>query len=394
MSKNIWIINQYAGSSKHGMTYRSFYLAKEFIKKHKVNVISASYSHVMSNPPSVNQRYSTENIEGVNFNWIKVPRYSNSKSLSRVLSMFIFLFRLFLFNTKKLNTPDVIIVSSISPFPIWKAYFWAKRYNAKLIFEVRDIWPLSVIELGGFSQYNPFVVLLQLTENFAYKVSDYVVSVLPKAFEHMKSHGLTVEKFKYIPNGIELKKYYSTPRQDMNFSIGYAGTLGIANALHYLIDAAELIREQPIFFHILGNGPEKENLKKIVQSKELSNVIFHDAIQKDKVMNFLTNMDVLFIGCNSSNIYRFGISPNKVFDYFYSAKPIIHSVDAGNDPVYDAKAGISVPPENPKEIANAILKIYNMSESERNELGKNGKEYVKKNHSYEQLAKQYEPLFD
>ena len=82
-----------------------------------------------------------------------------------------------------------------------------------------------------------------------------------------------------------------------------------------------------------------------------------------------------------------------MFDYLSSAKPIIHSVNAGNDPVYEAKAGISVPPENPEEIANAILKIYKMSQSERNELGQNGRAYVEKYHSYEQLAKQYEYLF-
>ena len=83
-----------------------------------------------------------------------------------------------------------------------------------------------------------------------------------------------------------------------------------------------------------------------------------------------------------------------MFDYLASAKPIIHSVYAGNDPVLEAKAGISVKPENPKEIVDAILKLYKMPESKRNELGQNGRVYVEKYHSYEQLAKQYEYLFN
>ena len=101
----------------------------------------------MSNPPSVSKTYTEENINGVEYLWLKVPVYKQSKSLSRLISMFIFLYRLFFLNVKKRDTPDVIIVSSTSPLPIWKAYFWAKRFNAKLIFEVRDIWPLSIMEL-------------------------------------------------------------------------------------------------------------------------------------------------------------------------------------------------------------------------------------------------------
>ena len=393
-NKNIWIINQYAGSSNHGMTFRSYFLAKEFIKSHRVTIFSASFSHVMSNPPSVSKKYTEDNINGIKYFWLKVPVYKQSKSFGRLISMFIFLYRLFFLNVKKHYTPDVIIVSSASPLPIWKAYFWAKRFNAKLIFEVRDIWPMSIMELGGFKKINPLVVLLQITENFAYRVSDYVVSVLPKAFEHMKHHGLDLPRFKYIPNGIEIKNLIKSDINNKDaFKIGYAGTLGIANALKYLIYAANLIKESNIEIHILGNGPEKKALMRIVNDNNISNVYFHDAVPKNEVGIFLSKMDVLYIGWHFSKIYRFGISANKLFDYLASAKPIIHSVDAGNDPVLEAKAGISIKPESPKEIANAILELYKMPVSKRNELGNNGREYVEKYHSYEQLAKQYEYLF-
>jgi len=393
-NKNIWIINQYAGSSNHGMTFRSYFLAKEFIKCHRVTIFSASFSHVMSNPPSVSKKYTEENINGIKYFWLKVPVYKQSKSFGRLISMFIFLYRLFFLNVKKHYAPDIIIVSSASPLPIWKAYFWAKRFNAKLIFEVRDIWPMSIIELGGFKKINPLVVLLQITENFAYRVSDYVVSVLPKAFEHMKHHGLDLPRFKYIPNGIEIKNLIKTDINNKDvFKIGYAGTLGIANALKYLIYAANLVKESNIEVHLLGNGPEKKALMGIVNDNNISNVYFHDAVPKNEVGVFLSKMDVLYIGWHFSKIYRFGISANKLFDYLASAKPIIHSVDAGNDPVLEAKAGISIKPESPKEIANAILKLYKMPASKRNELGNNGREYVEKYHSYEELAKQYEYLF-
>ena len=394
-SKTIWIINQYAGTPNHGMTFRSYFLAKEFIKYHKVTIFSASFSHVMSNPPSISKVYTAQNISGVNYQWIKVPTYHKSKSFGRILSMFFFLYRLFFFKTKKIDNPDVIIVSSASPLPIWKAYLWSKRFNSKLIFEVRDIWPLSLMELGQIKKINPLIILLQITENFAYKVSDYVVSVLPKAFEHMKHHGLEKQRFKYIPNGINLQPL---PKKNLTikngaFKIGYAGTLGIANALNYLISAAEILKNENIEIHLLGNGPEKDNLMHIVKQKKIKNVYFHKAVPKNEVELFLAKMDVLYIGWHFSKIYKFGISANKLFDYLLSSKPIIHSVDAGNDPVFEANAGISIEPENPKEIAKAILKMYKMSSFQRKKLGDNGRAFVEKYHSYKKLAQEYEYLF-
>tara|TARA_B100000768_G_scaffold54106_1_gene52606 strand:- start:3716 stop:4903 length:1188 start_codon:yes stop_codon:yes gene_type:complete len=390
--KVIWIINQYAGSPYHGMTFRTYYLAKNFIKKHEVNVFSASFSHVMSSPPDVNKN-TTESIDGIIYHWIKVFKYTQSKSVSRVISMFLFLFKLFFLPTSKINKPDVIIVSSISPLPIWRAYLWSRKYKAKLIFEVRDIWPLSLIELGGFKRSHPFVWLLQKTENFAYKNADYVVSVLPYAFDHMKNHFLDIDRFRYIPNGIEIKNQVGNSIINKTFKVGYSGTIGIANALYYFIEVSKILKDENIEFHILGSGPEKNRLMELVSSIALNNVIFHDPVSKDQVPVFLQKMDALYIGWHNSNLYRFGISPNKIFDYLLAAKPIINSSGAKNKIIKDAKAGFSVEPENPQAIAEAIMKLSNLTLEERKELGRNGREYVEKHHSYEKLAQQYESLF-
>ncbi|MBF90977.1 MAG: glycosyltransferase WbuB [Flavobacteriales bacterium] len=394
-SKVVWIINQYGGSRLHGMTFRSYYLAKEFVKKHKVYLFSASYSHVMSNPPVISGNLTREDIDGISYAWLKVAKYEGSKSMGRIWSMLVFLFRLFTVRVSTFQKPDVIIVSSISPFPIIKAFFWARRYKAKLIFEVRDIWPLSIIELGGLSKYHPFVILLQWVENFAYRVSDYVVSVLPKALDHMQDHGLSKDRFVYIPNGIEISEMEQVESPERTaFVVGYAGTIGVANAMHYLIEAADLLKDYPIKFSLLGNGPDKKALKELVLQKSLENIQFYDAVPKAEVPLFLSNVDVLYIGWHHSELYRFGISANKIFDYLLAKKPIVHSVNAGNDPVQEAKAGISVAPENPQQIADAIVQLYQMSIAERKQMGENGRKYVEEHHSYEKLAASYERLFN
>ena len=394
-SKVVWLINQYGGSRLHGMTFRSYYLAKEFVKKHKVYLFSASYSHVMSNPPEISSNLTQEDIDGITYVWLKVARYKGSKSIGRIWSMFVFLFRLVTLKVSNFQKPDVIIVSSISPFPVLKAFFWSRKYKSKLIFEVRDIWPLSIMELGGLSKYHPFVMLLQYVENFAYRVSDYVVSVLPKALNHMRSHGLSEDRFVYIPNGVEISDIVTiSSDKRTQFVVGYAGTIGVANAMDYLIESADILKDYPIEFHLLGNGPAKKGLMELVLQKSLQNVQFYDAVPKSEVPLFLSNVDVLYIGWQNSKLYRFGISANKIFDYLLAKKPIVHSVNAGNDPIQEAEAGISVEPANPQKIADAILQLYHMSAVERNKMGENGRKFVEKHHSYEKLAATYERLFN
>ena len=401
-SKVVWVINQYGGSRLHGMTFRSYYLAKEFVKKHKVYLFSASYSHVMSTPPKISGNLTQEDIDGIIYAWLKVAKYKGSKSIGRIWSMFMFLFRLFTIKISDFQKPDVIIVSSISPFPVIKAFFWARKYNAKLIFEVRDIWPLSIIELGGFSRFHPFVILLQYVENFAYRVSDYVVSVLPKSLDHMQHHGLSKDRFVHIPNGIdigaqkdELIETIAEKIPKNKFIIAYAGAIGIANSVISLIEAATILKNHSeIAFVIVGDGDQKEKIKEKVNLESLVNVHIFKPIEKTQIHSLLQKVDACFIGLQNQPLFKFGISPNKMFDYLYSGKPIIQAINAGNDLVKESGAGISVEPANPQKIADAILQLYHMSAVERNKMGENGRKFVEKHHSYEKLAATYERLFN
>ena len=104
----------------------------------------------------------------------------------------------------KLFNPNIVIASSTYPLDIIPAFLIAKKTRAKLIFEVHDLWPLSPIELGGMSPFHPYIMIMQWAENFAYRVSHKVVSILPKTKSHMQKHGLGPDKFAHIPNGIDI----------------------------------------------------------------------------------------------------------------------------------------------------------------------------------------------
>ena len=191
MNNNIWIINQYCGSKVHGMNFRSWYFAKELKKGFHPHIISASYSHLFYKLPVTKGKFTLEDVDGIPFTWVKVSKYKGSQSIGRVLVMIQFMLNLFFLPKKKLNNPDVIIVSSLSPLPIINAYLWSIKHKAKLIFEVRDIWPLSLIEIGGFSKLNPLVLFFGWFEKFAYKKSDKVISLLPNAKPYMESRVCT-----------------------------------------------------------------------------------------------------------------------------------------------------------------------------------------------------------
>ena len=393
MKNNIWIINQYCGSKVHGMNFRSWYFAKELKKKgHYPHIISASYSHLFHKLPVTKGKFTLENVDGIPFTWVKVSKYKGSQSIGRVLVMIQFMLNLFLLPKKKLQDPDVIIVSSLSPLPIINAYLWSIKYKAKLIFEVRDIWPLSLIEIGGFSKLNPLVLFFGWFEKFAYKKADKVISLLPNAKPHMVSRGMEKDKFVHIPNGFNVEEMKKSKELDKSISnlipknkfiVGYTGSLGASNAMEYLIEASNLLENnENIHFVIFGKGQHLEKLK----NNAKNNVSFLGQIDKSQIQSAISFFDVCYIGWHNHSLYRFGISPNKIFDYMYAGKPIIHSVNTTNDFVEIADAGISIPPENPKEIANIVIEISKIEDKKLKEWGKNGKKYVEENHTFSHLT--------
>lgn len=394
MKKTIWIINEYAGSPYHGMTFRHYYLAKELLQfGYDVSIITSSFSHLLHTLPNVTSSYSKETIDGIEYVWVKMPPYQNSQGFKRILNWLLFAFKLLFLPWVKPIKPDFILVSSLPLTPILPAYLLSKLMKAKLLFEVRDIWPLSAIELGGYSSKHPLIVLLQWLEDFAYKHAWKVISVIPYAYEHMQRRGLERAKFNYIPNGTDITLLNNKPLpltlnevlpQD-KFIIGYTGAIGIANALEYLVEAARILHAQnEICFVIVGNGALKNEL--IQRAENLSNIIFIPAISKEYMPAILSTFDVCYIGWRDLKIYNYGVSANKLFDYMLSQKPIIHSIQDHNDIVTLAQCGICVAPENSEAIAQAIQSLYQMPAEERAMLGRQGKEYVLKHHTYSQLA--------
>ena len=393
MNKSIVIINQYIGSPHHGMEYRHYYLAKHLVSLgYKVTLVSGSYSHLFSSPPQVKGSFTRENIDGVEYIWVKVPKYRSSKSIGRIWNMIVFAWKLRYLHLD----PAHILVSSPSLFPVRTGKRMAQKFGTKFLFEVRDIWPLTLVELSGLKASHPLIRIMKYYEKFAYCNADKVISLLPQAKEHFVTHGMSESKFVYLPNGIEVRsedqaKLPSHIQRQIpkdKFIIAYTGTIGIANNVQYLIETAEVLEAYTdIHFMILGQGGEKQKLQEKVRRSGLQNVTFLEPVKRDLVGSFLSRIDVAFISLLPEDLFRFGVSPNKVFEYMYAKKPIIWAIEAGNDPVKEAACGVNVPLNDKDALKEAILELKALPVEKREELGQNGYNFVKTRHSYGMLAK-------
>lgn len=399
---NLLLINHYAGSPTYGMEYRPYYLAREWVRMgHRVRIVAADHSHMRNRNPVVEGREARETIDGIEYVWLRTPAYAGN-GLSRVRNMAAFILELYRWSRRGLADfrPDAVIASSTYPLDNYPARSIARRFGARFVYEVHDLWPLSPIELGGYSRLHPFILAMQAAEDYAYRHCDRVVSLLPCAEDYMRSRGLAAGKFVCVPNGIDAAEWESGVSElpephrtavreagrDGTLLVCYAGAHGLANALDSFLDAAKVYRGPPARFLLVGNGPEKARLEARIRDEGIGSALSLPPVPKAAVPALLARMDILYIGLQRQSLFRFGISPNKLIDYMMAGKPVIQAIEAGNDLTAQAACGISVRPEDPEAAAEAVLKLAGLSPAERQALGARGRAYALANHDYKVLA--------
>lgn len=399
---NILMISHYAGAPQYGMEFRSYYMAREWVRMgHQVTVVGAAFSHLRKNQPPLGR----EVIEGINYLWLPTSEYEGN-GMKRVLTMFQFCREVYK-HSKELIAfkPDMVIASSVYTFDLYPCHYIARRTGAKLVYEVHDLWPLSVITIGGYSRWHPFIMMLQHCEDYAYRHCDMVVSMLDKAFPHMKRHGLTEDRFCCIPNGYLKEEWENVDsivlpgehaelldrlHSEGKTIVGFAGGHTQSTAMDILIEAARMLRERDnIAFVLVGNGPQKSDLMALSQKYNLDNVYFLPPINKNHIPKLLQHYDICYAGGIHSTLHRYGTSFNKIIDYMLAAKPIVKSVDEPSSEVERVGCGIQVEAENVEQVRDAILTIANMSAEERASMGAKGRKYALENLEYHTLSEKF-----
>ncbi len=403
MGKCIWYISKYASPLKYGFGTRHFYLAKEFNRLGGNTVIISSDSNHLVQIPRFSKRYFHEVIDGVETWWIRNVKYSGANSFRRILSWLDFELKLWLMPMHELPRPDVVIVSSLSPLTVVNGYLLKQKFGCKLIFEVRDIWPLTIIEEGGFSPWNPFVMILAWFEKFGYRHADVIVGTMPNLAEHVatvmgKTMNCVSVPFGYNPdlyNNLQNlpEDYITIHIPKGKFIVGYAGTIGLTNALETLIDCAIAMKDnERIHFLLLGDGDLLETLKAKV--KGLSNISFAPKVRKEQVYAVLAYCNILYFSVKDSKVWRYGLSLNKLIDYMLAAKPIVASYNGYPSMVNEAQCGRFIPANDVAALRQTIKAYAIMRPEQLHEIGQRGKTWLINHRHYEKIAKDYYHLFD
>lgn len=415
---NIWYLNHYANPPDLGTPGRPYALATNLQKLgHNVMIVRATSRGAEQSVQTVDY-HQRRLYAGVNYYHIPTRTYQGN-GLGRLMNMLDYSYGVRKLAAKidrqELDRPDVLIPSCVHPLAFPPAHFLAKKYGAKLIYEVRDIWPLSLVELAGVPAMHPLVLWFGWIEKRAYRYADAVVSLLPNALEHMTPLGLDRRKFHFIPNGIDRREWEAPAvplpaehektikkiKEQGKLVVMYTGAHGPPNALDQLLDLDRISSTENRPYHIvfIGEGVGKEKMMKRVQDASISFVTFLPKITKPQVISALKLADVCFIAWHKRDIYRFGISPNKLGDYFMSSKPVLNVLDSAvKDIVKISGAGITVEPYNTDQLENALQRFCAMSNEERMAMGENGRRYALENLDWEVLGRKYatlcESLFD
>jgi hypothetical protein len=395
-SKCIYIINHYAGNTEVGLEYRHFLIAKELQKQgYKVYIIASTFTHLLDKEIDISEEYQQTSYDDIEYIWIKTPRYSGN-GLSRFKNMFVFSYKLQKYYKRfDIQKPDYIIASSPHPFVVLNGYFMSQYYLSKFIFEERDLWPKSIIELVGFSNWHPLSILLQRIEDFAYKKADLIVSPLVNLEININERGIKHKDFLFLPNGIleedmidimskncDIDKYTFS----QSFLVGFAGTIGASNCVDTLVKSAKKLKDMDIGFVILGEGEQYQELKEFVKKYKLTNVYMIGRKDKYTTIAILKKCDVLYNASPKSELYKYGLSAIKVPEYMYLGKYIINAVDIKNDIIEIASCGSTIEPENVDVLVEEIKSIYDMDTSKLLSAGQKAKQYVVDNLLYKSLV--------
>jgi glycosyltransferase involved in cell wall biosynthesis len=398
VGKVIWYVCKYVTPLKYGWASRQFYLAREFqALGHKAVVISSDSNH-LGRFPRFASTYTKEDIEGIETWWIRTAKYVKTASVRRILSWLDFEVKLWFLPERRIPRPDVVIVSSLSLLTILNGIRLKARYGCTLVFEIRDIWPLTMTEEGGFSRHHPLVKLLGWVERTGYLRSDVIVGTMPNLTEHVTEVTGKVLNCQCVPMGYDpalsehpepLPEGYEErhlPRG--KFIVGYAGSIGRTNALDTLMACAREMRHDPRFhFVVLGSGDLLEKFR--AETADLPNITFAPRVRKEQVQRVLERCSVLYLSVESSRVWRFGQSLNKVIDYMTACKPIIASYDGFPSMIDEAGCGVFVPAKDLGALREAIRRYAAQSPEDLEAIGRRGKEWLLANRPYRRLAEDY-----
>lgn len=397
---NIWLINHYAVPPQHYPLARPTNFAKYLMKMgHTVTLFAASTVHNSDkNLITDGSAWREETVDGVHYVYIRCKDYRGN-SLKRIYNICEFAWKLPGI-CKRFPKPDAIVATSMPPTSCAMGIRLARKYGCRGLAEIADLWPESIVAYGMAGPRNPVVVALRILEKWIYKSADAVVFTMENAYQYIEDQNwqndIPREKIHYVNNGVELdqfeynKEHFRVEDTDLEdesyFNVVYAGSIRKVNNLGLLLDAAKQVTDERIRFLVWGDGDELPALRQRVVDEKINNVIFKGRVDKSYVPYIVSKADLNIAHNTPSQLFCFGISFNKIFDYLAAGKPILSDFPSGHNPAVALGAGIEVSNPSPENIAKAIESAADMNEEDYNRFCANARAAAVE-YSFENLTK-------
>lgn len=401
--KRVWIVSHYASTpqEKGGLT-RHYSLAREMkALGWQATIIAANTSHPSGQPRPDRPPWQLCARDEVEFIYVPVPPYRGNGA-ARMVNMFAYSARLASTRRlKRLAPPDVIVGSSPHPGAALAAGLLARRHRVPLVYEVRDLWPQALVDMGRLDARSTTARLMYRAEEWLFRRATRTIALWPNIGGYLRDRQLDLADPVWIPNGIDPAAWSTSPRShdaEGPLKLMYFGAHGGANGVDTVIRAMRIVQDRlgagAATLQLIGDGPLKASLQALALQIGAGNVEFMDPVAKARIPQLAAKADAFVFSLVPAPMFRYGISPNKLYDYMAAARPIIFCCKAFNDPVTEAGAGLSVAPGDPLALADAIVELISLPRETRDEMGLAARRFVLQNHTYGQLATRFTAVLE
>lgn len=347
-----------------------------------------------------NKTYMYEEMQGLKVHRAFIYVSKDRSIISRLKNYFSFVRSSIKVGRKHLDDHyDFLMCESPPLFLGYSAIKLAKSKNAKLIFNVSDLWPESAEKLGVVT--NKFLLGRAYSlEERLYRNSALVTGQTQGICKDINKRFPSVKTY-WLPNGVDVDLYDPSKEEvagwrtknNLNaddFIVLYAGIIGIAQGLDIILKAAEQLKDtSSVKFVLLGSGPEKERLIQLKHEMKLHNVVFIDGVSKNEMRGVLREVNAAVIPLRKLDLFL-GAIPSKIFENLAMKIPVILNVDGEARELFvtQGKCALYVEPGDHKELAHKT-KILFEDKALQKQLGEAGRAYVTEHFNRNMIANRF-----
>ena len=400
-SMHILFLSQYYPPEPGAPAARVSELARSWVRSgHEVTVLTAMPNHPTGVIPSEyrGRALVRETVDGVDVLRTWIYAAPNKALVKRSLAYASFAVSAALWGQLHVRSPDVVVATSPQLLCACVGRVVALVRRAPFVFEVRDLWPESIVAVGALPANHGVVRALTVLEEHLYEAADAIVVVTDAFRTRLVARGQPENKIHVVKNGADLSRF--TPRSSETalraelgwqgkFIVGYVGTHGMAHGLDAVLDVAKrLAFRDDVRFLFVGEGAERSRLEQRARAERIQGARFLGVLPRDRMADVYATLDLALVPLRKTELFT-TVLPSKIFEIAAMARPIVISVDGEARAVVEASGGgVFAPPEDVEKMAAEIAHLAD-DRPEAVRMGLRGRAYVVREFDREVLARKY-----